>query len=173
MSTAPSPSVEVLPPSVGWEVARRLRARHVPEPIVEVTRVLVESMSPAPSPDDVLRQFAAPAARQVREAYRAGERDRGRLGFLLARYVFGMPVESAWIAVPRVAQVLGPGAVDPAFLAEAQGHAHAAYGALAAATPDSTTPWVVGGLGVVCLGLLVWVFDIPGATKRAIRRFDA
>lgn len=140
-----------LPPSPYTEPLSRAK---LPGPIVDVTRVLLDQVTPAPDVKYLLAQFGSESARHVKEAWRAGERDKGRLAYLVARYVLRMPPELAWGAVPRVAQVF-PGAVDPSFLAEAEGHVRATFGAMTAPESDGEkwTPWFIGGFSL----LAVWI----------------
>lgn len=140
-----------LPPSPYADAL--LRAK-LPEPVISVTRVLVDQITPAPDPTWLVAQFGTDPARHLKEAWRAGERDKGRLAYLVARYVLRMPAEMAWGAVPKVAQAF-PGSVDPAFLAEAEGHVRASFGAMTppSADEDSWMPAILLGL----VGLSVWV----------------
>jgi hypothetical protein len=137
-----------------------LRAQKVPEAVVEVTGVILSRLSPPPDPAYVLDQFAGPSARHVREAYKAGERDRGRLAYLVARHVLHMPAAAAWGAVPLAAAAF-PGRVQPSFLAEAEGHIRQSFGAMQ--TPDAEgeerwVPWILGAVALAALCTLPTVF---------------
>lgn len=163
-----SSSPELLPPSPGYLLAAHLRAQKTPEPIIEVTGVVASQLSPPPDPAVILSQFAAPGARHVREAYKAGERDRGRLAYLIARHIFQMPAAMAWCAVPRVAAAF-PGTVQPSFLAEAEGHVRQSFGAMQAASASSDeerwVPWILGALALGALCTLPVIFADPPKTK--------
>lgn len=145
---------EVMPPSSAQMLGAELRARKVPEDIVRVLLVLVSGASPMPSPEWVLAQLSAPSARHVREAYKAGERDYGRLAFLVARHVFQAPAEMAWGAVLPVAEAF-PGSVDPSFLDEANGHVRLVFGAMQEAEMSDGDRWVPLLLGLVGVGALL------------------
>lgn len=153
-----------LPPSPYTEPL--LRAK-LPLPIVEVTRVLLDQVTPAPEVPYLLAQFGSASARHVKEAWRAGERDKGRLAYLVARYVLRMPSELAWGAVPRVAQVF-PGSVDPAFLAEAEGHVRATFGAMTPASDgEKWTPWFIGGFALLSLWIGHTLLSLPKEKRHA------
>lgn len=154
-----------LPPSPYTEPL--LRAK-LPGPIVEVTRVLLDQITPAPEVSYLLAQFGTDSARHLKEAWRAGERDKGRLAYLVARYVLRMPPELAWGAVTRVAHVF-PGSVDPAFLAEAEGHVRATFGAMRTTAEDSErwTPWFIAGFAALAAWMGYTVLNLPEKSRHA------
>lgn len=122
---------------------------------------MASGLQQPPGEQDILRRLSGPESRDVREAWASGDRDPGRVAWLLARHVFGLPETDAWTVVVSVAR-RWPGQVDPHFLERARaGGAYPGsdrYGSPPPAPPEpfgeSLVPFVLIGCGVACVWIL-------------------
>lgn len=148
--------------------AKPLERANIPGPIQEAARAAVirgvawEAGRPRVSVSALAKALKGPPGRHLREAWKAGERDLGRLTYLVGRYVLGLDEPHAWTTVVD-AGLLYPGRVEPSFLAQAatasgQPGVLARYGQGAPEEPEpfaeKYVPWILGGVVIAMVAIL-------------------
>lgn len=157
MSTLPASQ----PPGLTVEplYRRAMEAAKVPPLIQHATVIALAPLSPPPTPEWVVARLKSREGRDVREAYRSGERDLGRLVFLVGRHVIGLDEAHAYSLVPYAAQ-RHPGWVSPRFVEEARRGGASANPTFGAETEEEApfgeafVPVILIASGVACLFLL-------------------
>lgn len=157
-SDSPGTALAVSPSRERAAYVAALVRDQVPPELAEIVALIASRIDPIPPPGGLSAVLRSDEARSVHEAWRSGERDYGRLSFLVVHDVLRFPLPVAWQSVTMVAAAF-PGRVSPSFVLEARrnmGSELDRYGAAGGPSPpgEAYVPVILLGVGLVSAWLI-------------------